>query len=877
MTTRQALVLLAALLGPLPLRAAAETPAPPDKPAHADAFGDPLPDGVLARLGTLRFRHGGAVLFLAYIDEGKSLITASQDGTVRMWEADSGKEIRRYASPQFAPNMISCAALSPDGERIAVGGQDGAISFYEIASGRHIRQVKGNPANGIAAVLFTADGKSVFAKSYDQAIRHWDIAEGKELRKFGENNNGNQRIFYNGGPTSTMALINESKTLASGAMVFDNNQISAVVKFYDVTSGKELSSFKGPVNGVQSLAFAPDGKTLAWGTPNNGAIGVWDVATQKEVRQLSPGQAGPFYPNAVAFSPDGKRLAARNYDHSMRIWDLAEGKEIKFIPSQSNSYTGSQCNLAFTPDGKHLASGLGMNTLGQWDLTTGQPVGFQAGHSGGVHVLALAADGKTAATRGYDNTVRLWDTGTGKEISSFALPLVTTHVAFSGDGQTVVHAGYDGNLFIRDVKTGKELRQWRAHAQQNPGFLNLDVSRDGKMVATRGYELVTRLWDTGTGQEVRQLVEPPVIVNGQPAFGYYGNAVPMIFSHDGSTLVVVSGSGYSNGEGLRRAAYRQNNLIRLWDAATGKQLRQFDMGGVGVAAVALAPDGRTLVSSNYNGTLSLWEAASGKERYQIKPSIPGTATVVAFSADGKRVAGTWLQGTTPIVRLLDAASGKELGGPLKGHQSVVLSLAFAADGRKLVSGSQDSTALVWDVASIEAERRPATALDEKQAESLWTELANADAKKAYEALRILAVGGDTVSELLREHLHPVEAPDPQRVNQLLLDLESNVFAVRRRATAELEKLGELAEPDLHKLLQSGPTLEIRQRVERLLDRLVTGEAPPSEELRVLRAFEVLEHLATPDAREVLQRMAGGAPGARLTRQAQATLERLAKQ
>ncbi len=837
-----------------------------------DVYDDPLPAGAKVRLGTLRWRHGGAVVFTAYTADAKGLLTASQDGTVRLWDAESGKEIRRYGSPHSQPNMISCGALSLDGQTVVLGGQDGTITLYEVDNGKRINQMKANPANGIAALAFAADGKTLFAKSYDQAVREWNLADGKELRKLGNAGTAG-RIFYNGGPSSTMAVVLDGKVLASGGMEFDNNQVVAIIKLYNLADGKELAPLKGPVNGSQAVAFSPDGKTVAWSSNNNGTIGLWDLGSRKEVRPLTLNQQTPFYAGALAFTPDGKTVAARSYDQTLRLFDVESGKELRQLGTAMTNY-GSVCNLAFSADGKRIASGIGFNTVQQWDPATGQEIGFHGGHSGPIGAVGLSPDGKTVATRGFDNILRLWDAATGKQLSSFALPVTTTQVAFAHDGKTVVFGGYDGVIHVAEASSGKELLKWQLVGQPNLNLMGLAVSPDGKTVATRGYEPAIRLWDRTTGRELRQLVEQPNIVNGQPVFGYYYGGGHMAFSPDGSTLAVVnSGSNYF--EGRRSLARVMNNHLHLWDVASGKPLRKFEISGTGIASIAFSPDGRTITSSNHNGTFSQWEAASGKERFQFKPATVGFASVLTYSPDGRILAGACMQGQEGIVRLWDAVTGKELASQYKGHQSMLLCLAFAADGKTLVTGSQDSTALLWDAAGLTTERPAATELDEQKTEALWADLANADAKKAYEAIRALSTA-DKAPTLLRDKLRPVAPPDPQQVAQLLLNLENDAFPVRQKATVELEKLGELAEPALMEALSQRPSLEMKQRIERVLGRLISGQAPPAEALRALRAFEVLENVGGTEAKEVLQMMAQGAPGSRLTQAAQQALNRLGK-
>jgi hypothetical protein len=199
---------------------------------------------------------------------------------------------------------------------------------------------------------------------------------------------------------------------------------------------------------------------------------------------------------------------------------------------------------------------------------------------------------------------------------------------------------------------------------------------------------------------------------------------------------------------------------------------------------------------------------------------------------------------------------------------LVRHLAFAADGRTLASASADTTALLWAVRDP-AGRRPADTA------AAWDDLAGADAARAYDAVCALAARPEASLRWLAEHLHPAAEPPPGRVDHLLRDLDSNQFAERQRATRELEQLGELAEAALRKALAGNPSLEVRQRIERLLNKEARLEPAP-DRLRAWRAVEVLEAIGTPAAREILAGLARGAPAAGLTQRAKAAVERLGR-
>jgi hypothetical protein len=243
----------------------------------------------------------------------------------------------------------------------------------------------------------------------------------------------------------------------------------------------------------------------------------------------------------------------------------------------------------------------------------------------------------------------------------------------------------------------------------------------------------------------------------------------------------------------------------------------------------------------------------------------------AFSPDGRSLAAGYSDGT---VRLWEVVSGQQQAR-FTGHRDTITRLAFSADGALLASGSADRTVVVWDVAGRHAaDRLRRGELNARELEALWADVAGGDAHKAYLAVQALTAGSKQAVPFLKEHLRPAASADAGRIEQLLADLDSERFAVRDKAARELEELGDVAEPALRATLAGKPSPEVRRRVEALLEQC--DPARSAERLRALRAVEVLEHADTAEARDVLRTLAAGAPEARLSREAKASLERVGK-
>ncbi len=261
---------------------------------------------------------------------------------------------------------------------------------------------------------------------------------------------------------------------------------------------------------------------------------------------------------------------------------------------------------------------------------------------------------------------------------------------------------------------------------------------------------------------------------------------------------------------------------------------------------------------------------SGKERGRLTGHAH-RVTQVAFAPDD-RLASASHDSTVRIWDLLTAEEARRFVG----HEAVVGPLAFSADGKTLFSGGWDTTILVWDMQGLPRPRRAKPiVLSREERETLWAGLADADATKAYRAVRMLARAGEQTASFLTDRLQPIPATDAQKITRLIADLDSGRFEARSKAEAELEKLEELAEPALRRTLEEkSPSLELRRRIERLLQRL-HGPITSAEQLRLLRAVEVLEHLGTSGV-QPLRKLANGAPEARLTRESKAALARLAR-
>ncbi len=846
-------------------------------PRALDLSGDELPPGALARLGTVRFRHGAAVVFVALSPDGKTVASSSSQGYVYLWETATGKLLHQLPNRQYHP---ASSVFTPDGKSVALIGQDGHLRLHDVATGQEVRRLTA-PTKNLSLAVFSTNGKRIALLSNQQQptqeLRIWDMGADRELRQLfvGPQQGG---IFA----VNLLALSADGKLLAA----VGNDRGTMTVRLWEVDSGRELPRIPVSPNGVHALAFSPDGKRLALG--DNKGLVLMDVATQGELHRFNATLGGN---QPLAFSADGKLLALRN-GLGIDLIETASGKILRSVATPALPYA-----VAFSADARTLAVGGGDHVIRLWDTATGKELRPTEGHQAAVLRVVTSPDGRVVATTSADGTIRLWEAATGKQLRSLSRPAdkdtprpgAPSALAFLDGGKALAGAWGDGLLCVWETATGKQRQQVRAPTGH---FQIVAFSPDGALLAAAGQDGILRLRDVSSGREVRRF-------GRQQAPGLPATVVA--FAHDGRTIATGHGgqnpylAGQFPGSTPYAVPAATNPFVRLWELTTARERGQIypegfgHMGGIyggsmlpggrgfnpypqlygGVSTVStlvFSPDGRTLAVAS-GGGLRLWNLDANRERQRID-SQPYMAPAVAFAPDGK-VLAVALQG---MLSLYDIRTGDALCH-VPTRQGFVTSVSFAPDGKTLVTGGGNTTALVWDVVRLLKEGRKPGELSPQELERLWTELGDPEAGKGYRAGWALAAVPARSVPFLAERLGPVPLVGAKRLAQLVADLDSARYATRQQAERELQRLGDLAEPALRRALEANPSLEMKRRIEALLER-AEGPVSAPEPLRTLRAVEVLERIGSAEARRVLQRLAEGEPEALLTREARGALQRL---
>jgi RNA polymerase sigma factor (sigma-70 family) len=632
-------------------RAASSRPDDPKAAAPAgpaDRNGDALPRGALARLGTVRWRHG---------------------------------------------ETIGCGAFAPDASLLAVagaprgGGGPAVIRLFDPATGRVVRTLRGHD-RAVRSLDFSPDGKTLLSAGIDGTLRTWDVATGAQQA----------------------VLIDKVRDVHQARFSPDGKQIAAGVDvefkrwylaLFDAATGKEAARLDID---ARTLAFSPDGKFLA-------TTGAWferpsfliDVAARRAVCELNDGGAA----DAVAFAPNGASLVTYRdpgigaAEATLTFRDLPTGKPTQRVAVP----TGAAGALRFTPDGRTLISSRGLwsvasgaeirlpdsvgsvfaastgakllaghrrdGVIGVWDAETGKQRAVPVGHAGAIS-LVLPVDGRRVLTFGEDDTAVRWDAGTAAPLGSEAVGrLWSNRFAASADRKVLAGVTAAQKVLVYDPTGDRRPRE--LSAAKDGGAWSLGLSGDGSLLAAVPL-------GGAKDQSIRLIDTAKDAVVGKVG-GELGRAESVALSPDGKTVAIGTRTG----------------AVHFLAAATGRPVRTaLTLSGVGpkatVGRVVFAPDGASVAAWERSGAVRVWDLATGKER----DCGTGWEDAVAFAPDSRLLA---LADRTGAVVLRDAATGEERAR-LTGHLGPVNTIAFSEDGRRLYTGSDDTTVLVWDLVAL---------------------------------------------------------------------------------------------------------------------------------------------------------------------------------
>src|SRR5262245_8371166 len=706
--------------------------------------------------------HQGLVLGVAFAPDGQSFASCGADNTVKIWDVPLNKPLRDLAMT----DSVTATATSADGKSIAAGARDGSIKVWNAADAKESFRMTGH-VGAVTGLAYAANAPLLASCGVDGTLRFWNPATGQVVAMVGAHatpvhalalsanaaytaaSDGSVKIWQLP-PVTSKPLAGHQDTVRVLAMSADGATVvtgsaDKNVRVFNTESGQVQKTLTSP-NAVTAVGLSGTGNTAttAAGTAT-GQVILWGP----DGKPMFQTQAHNGSVTSVSYNPGGAQLLTSGADGNVTIWALP------IVPTKTFAHPSDIRSAVISTDGKRILTGAGDNQMRLWNATNGQVERPFAGHAKPVTAVATSADGNTLASACGDD-IRVWRRDNGQQsgqipgqggVSAIAIhpggtQLLVAHedgsrklwplpipmkdakpvwtakaavavknVQFDPKGERFLSIGKDAQLRLWDAKTGKEAKAIPAHEGE---ILDVAPTADWAKIATSGADKTVKVWNVADGK--------PLATVSLPA-----PAVRIAVSPNGARLAVAGNSG----KGFQVTAY---------DAATGKTLMSLDETYPAVAALAFAPDNRgvTIVADkavalsdvpvlksftahpggtavaviHTNGTqlftggadklVHLWDLATGLKPKSFGP-LDAAVNTIAVSRDSAQLAAA----AGKIVKIWNTADGKELA--TLPHPAEVISVAFSADRTRLVTGTTDNLARVWDLSPI-AQGKPAVEL-----------------------------------------------------------------------------------------------------------------------------------------------------------------------
>lgn len=659
--------------------------------------------------------HQELVNFARFSPDGLRVVTASRDGSARVWDARTGDPV---TAPLRHEPEVCRAEFSPDGRRVVTASRDGSARVWDARTG----ESGGAPLRHAGEVLwaeFDPDGLRVVTASRDRSARVWDARTGQPVgeplrhehdvhsARFGPGGlqvvtaswDGSARVWdARTGEAVTVPLRHEAGVAGAQFSPDGSRVVTAAwdgtARVWDARSGQAITPPIRHERHVVSAQFSPDGSrvlTASW----DGTARVWDARSGEP---LTPPLRHAAELNSAQFSPDGLRLVTASADLTARIWDARTGEPLVEPLRHGRNVLSAE----FSPDGSQVVTGCGDYTARVWAPVRGAEASAPLRHGGEVFGAQFSPDGWWVVAASDDQTARVWEAGTGRPATR---PLQhagrVREATFSPDGLRVATASDDRTARIWDARTGQPVTPPLPHADS---VMSVGFSADGLRLVT-ACTSAARVWDTRTGQPVSDLLPDPGLSSARfnpdgwrvvtAACGNWARVWDVRTSRPvGERLLhkafVVAAQFSPGGEHVATASH--DFTARVWDAQTSQPVTGPLRHREKVVSAQFSPDGLWVVTASLDRTARVWEARSGKPVGEPLRHA-GAVWFAQFSPDGSRVVTASEDRT---VRVWHARTGQPVSEPLR-HAGAVHAAGFSPDGLRVVTACTDHTARLWDV------------------------------------------------------------------------------------------------------------------------------------------------------------------------------------
>ena len=514
--------------------------------------------------------HNHWVNAVAITPDGKQLVSAADDQTLKVWDLRTGQELHTLRGHG---NAVHAVAITPDGEQTVSASTDQTLKVWDLRTGQEVQTLRGHN-DWVNAVAITHDGLQAISASVDQTLKVWDLRTGQHLRTLrGHNHRVNAVVIT---PDDTQAV---------------SASVDQTLKVWDLRTGQHLRTLRGHTDWVTAATVSPDGTQIISASIDQ-TLKVWNLRSGQEEQTL---RGHGHRVNAVAITPDGIQVVSASMDQTLKVWDLRTGQHLRTLRSHNHRANA----VAITPDGTQAVSASDDQTLKVWDLRTGQELHTLRGHSHRISAIAITPDSKQIISASADQTFKVWDLHTGQEMRTLRDHSQWVRaLAITPDGAQVISTSGNQMLEVWDLRTGQEVYQLRGHSHR---ISAVAISPDGEQAVSVSDDQTLKVWNLRTGQEVSTL---------------QGH------SHWVSAVAITPDSA----QAISASA---DQTLKVWDLRSGQEVRTLRGHNNWVKAVALTPDGAQVVSASVDQTLKVWDLDTGRLLATFSADAPLLTCAVA--------------------------------------------------------------------------------------------------------------------------------------------------------------------------------------------------------------------------------------------------------
>lgn len=534
--------------------------------------------------------HGDRILACAVTHDGRRVVSASADRTLKIWDLDSGRPLATLVG--HASEVNACA-VTPDSRRVVSASTDRTLKLWDVETGRPLATLTGH-TDGVSACAVTPDGRRVISASWDGTLKTWDLERERLLRTLeghtglvtactvtpdgyhvvSTSKDGTLKVWDLESGHLLRTLEGHTGRVSACAMTSDGQRVVSAshdetLRIWDLESGRSVAALHGHVGGVNACAVTSDGRRVVSASGDR-TLKVWDLEVGRLLTTL---EGHTSLVTACAVAPDGRRVVSGSWDQALKVWDL----EIGGSPAPQQGHTREVNACAMTPDGRRAVSASQDETLKVWDLETGHLVVTLEGHTGGVRACAVSADGRHVISASWDRTLKIWDLESGRMLTTLDGHMKWVDAcAASADGQRVVSASRDRTLKVWDLGSGRPVATLEGHTEHVTACA---VTPEGRRVVSASWDRTLKVWDLKTARTVATLE------------GHTAGVTACVVTLDGRCIVSAS----------------SDRTLKIWDLKTGRLLATLQGHTAGVSACAVTPDGRRIVSVSLDWTLKIWD------------------------------------------------------------------------------------------------------------------------------------------------------------------------------------------------------------------------------------------------------------------------------